>query len=119
MEIEKNIIPKYFDLHNKGIESGNFEQLLTLFSSDAILSFEGINIGPFVGKESIAKAFSIYPPVNKIFALDVAEKEGVHVVDYALAPERDKISGKIRIQMTKNNLINKLIIDVDENSITS
>ncbi len=115
MDTEEDIIQKYFVLHNEGVALRNFERLISLFAPDATLSFQGIDIGPFIGKDNIAAAYSIYPPANEIF-ISGAIRKGVFIVaDYTLTAKSDRISGRIKIWLTTNDLISKLIIEINKN----
>ena len=44
--------------------------MVAAFSEDAELVFEGIPVGPFVGREAIAEAYAAQPPDDEIVLLD-------------------------------------------------
>lgn len=44
--------------------------MVAAFSQDAELVFEGIPVGPFVGRDAIAKAYRAQPPDDEIVLLD-------------------------------------------------
>jgi steroid Delta-isomerase len=44
--------------------------MVAAFSSDAELVFDGIPVGPFVGREAIAEAYRVQPPDDEIVLLD-------------------------------------------------
>jgi steroid delta-isomerase len=67
---------------NDGVRSGDFGPMVAAFSEDAELVFEGIPVGPFVGREAIGEAYSARPPDDEIVLLDA---EGTYA--WASAPE--------------------------------
>ena len=44
--------------------------MVAAFSADAELVFEGIPVGPFVGREAIGEAYAAQPPDDEIVLLD-------------------------------------------------
>ena len=44
--------------------------MVAAFSADAELVFEGIPVGPFVGRDAIAEAYRAQPPDDEIVLLD-------------------------------------------------
>jgi steroid delta-isomerase len=44
--------------------------MIDAFSEDAELSFEGIPVGPFVGRDAIGEAYRAQPPDDEIVLLD-------------------------------------------------
>jgi steroid delta-isomerase len=47
---------------------------VALFADDAELAFEGVPVGPFVGKEAIAAAYASQPPDDELHVLDVRQE---------------------------------------------
>jgi steroid delta-isomerase len=67
---------------NEGVRSGDFDAMVGAFSEDAELDFEGIPVGPFVGREAISEAYRMQPPDDEIVLLDA---DGTYA--WASAPE--------------------------------
>jgi steroid delta-isomerase len=55
---------------NDGVRTGDFGPMVAAFSEDAELVFEGIPVGPFVGREAIGEAYATRPPDDEIVLLD-------------------------------------------------
>jgi steroid delta-isomerase len=55
---------------NEGVRTGNFGAMVSAFGEDAELLFEGIPVGPYVGREAIADAYRAQPPDDEIVLLD-------------------------------------------------
>jgi steroid Delta-isomerase len=55
---------------NDGVRTGDFGPMVEAFSEDAELVFEGIPVGPFVGREAIGEAYATRPPDDEIVLLD-------------------------------------------------
>ena len=69
---------------NAGVRSGDFAPMVDGFTEDADLVFEGIQIGPFRGREEIAAADRMQPPDDEIELLDSEQdSEGRVVASYA------------------------------------
>jgi len=60
---------------NAGVRSGDFEPMLELFTDDAQLTFDGVPVGPFQGREAIAAAYRGQPPDDEIDVLEAWERE--------------------------------------------
>lgn len=67
---------------NYGVRTGDFDPMVSAFSEDAELVFEGIPVGPFVGRDAIAEAYRERPPDDEIVLLG---GEGTYA--WASAPE--------------------------------
>lgn len=55
---------------NHGVRTGDFGPMVAAFSTDAELVFEGIPVGPFLGRDAIAEAYRAQPPDDEIVLLD-------------------------------------------------
>jgi steroid delta-isomerase len=76
------MLEAHVDRFNHGVRSGDFGPMVAAFADDAELVFEGIPVGPFVGREAIAEAYRAQPPNDEIVLLD---GEGTYA--WASAPE--------------------------------
>lgn len=61
------LLYSYMEAHNTGVRTGNFDFLVGLFHPDAEFRFEGLDFGPFLGREAIAHAFRHYPPDDELY----------------------------------------------------
>jgi steroid delta-isomerase len=55
---------------NDGVRTGDFGPMVAAFSEDAELVFEGIPVGPYVGRAAIGEAYATRPPDDEIVLLD-------------------------------------------------
>ena len=46
---------------NEAVRSGDYAPMLAAFAPDAEMAFEGVAIGPFVGRDAIAAAYAAQP----------------------------------------------------------
>ena len=73
---------------NEGVRTGEFTLMLEGFTEDAVMSFEGVPVGPFVGREAIGRTYAGQPPTDEILILaPPATESGAIVADYAWAAE--------------------------------
>ena len=64
------VLNRYVHLHNQGVDSGDFSALIELFHSEAEMRFDGIPVGPFLGREAILVAFQENPPDDHLVLLE-------------------------------------------------
>jgi hypothetical protein len=82
------LLTDHVERFNHGIRTGDFGPMLAAFTDDAELVFEGVPVGPFVGREAIAEAYRRQPPDDEVRLLGPARAEGdALVADYAWARE--------------------------------
>jgi steroid Delta-isomerase len=55
-------VVRHETLFNQGVRTGDFAPWLTTFHEDAVATFAGLPLGPFHGRDEIAKAYSEHPP---------------------------------------------------------
>jgi steroid delta-isomerase len=83
---------------NEGVRTGDFGPMLERFEDDAELAFEGVPVGPFRGRDAIARAYRDQPPDDEVRVLDAEERgDGLVVARYAWAREPDIAAGEMRI----------------------
>ena len=73
---------------NDAIRSGDFAAMVAGFTPDAEMAFEGVPVGPFVGRDAIAQVYARQPPTDEVRLLGVPLVDGDSVVsDYSWAAE--------------------------------
>jgi len=86
--VDTGILHEHVARFNEAVRTGDFGPMLDGFTDDAVMTFEGVPIGPFVGREEIGRAYAEQPPDDEIRILGLpAIEEGTTVVSYAWAAE--------------------------------
>jgi steroid delta-isomerase len=99
---------------NDGVRTGDWEPMLEHFADDALLSFEGVPVGPFEGREAIAAAYRDQPPDDEIEVLEAEERGDVLVVArYAWAAEPEAAAGELRLRRDGDDRIAELMVTFD------
>ena len=94
---------------NAGVQSGDFGPMVAAFTPDAMLVFEGVPVGPFVGRLAIAQAYDERPPDDEVRLLGPPHVEGETVVaDYAWAAEGTRAGRMILTE--RDGAIAKLVV---------
>jgi steroid delta-isomerase len=104
------VLNAHVDRFNSAVVSGGFEEMVAQFTDDAIMSFEGMAVGPFQGREAIAAAYAAQPPDDQLVPLEVLDK-GIDFIDisYAWAIAPDRRAGTMTIER-RGDLIARLIV---------
>jgi steroid Delta-isomerase len=58
---------------NDAVRSGDFAGLVATFADDAVMSFDGVPIGPFRGRAEILRAYQQQPPTSTMTAQSIEE----------------------------------------------
>jgi hypothetical protein len=72
----------HVDAFNAAVVSGEWDAFLTLFHPDAVMTFEGVPAGPYVGRDAIADGYRTNPPTDTMTIRSVTTEPGVERVDY-------------------------------------
>ena len=84
--------------------------MLEQFADDAELAFEGVPVGPFRGKPSIAQAYVDQPPDDEIVILRTRESgDDLVVADYAWSAEPAARAGTLILRL-RDAKIDRLLI---------
>jgi SnoaL-like protein len=59
-------ITRHETLFNAGVTTGDFGPWLETFHEDAVASFIGLPLGPFHGRQAIARAYAERPPSSTL-----------------------------------------------------
>lgn len=79
------LLEKYVALHNRGVREGDFTELGALFHPNARLAFRGVPLGPFEGRDAIARAFAERPPSDELRIRHTSERPGTIFATYGWA----------------------------------
>jgi steroid Delta-isomerase len=73
---------------NEAVRSRDFIEMVDGFAPDAEMVFEGVPVGPFVGREAIAAAYARQPPDDEVRLLGTVRVNGdCAESDYAWAAD--------------------------------
>lgn len=100
-----SLLEEHVERFNAGVRSGDFGPMVAAFAEDAELAFEGIPVGPFVGRAAIAAAYAAQPPDDEIVLLDGGGT-------YAWAKEPDVPAGQMLLT-ERDGEIARLVIRYD------
>jgi steroid delta-isomerase len=72
-------IEEHFRLFNEAVRSDDYTAFVATFTPDAVMSFEGVPVGPYTGREQIAHAYADQPPSDTMSCQSVT-RDGDHDV---------------------------------------
>jgi hypothetical protein len=82
------LLEAYTARFNAAVRSGDYAGLVGSFAPDAELVFVGVPVGPFAGRDAIARAYAAQPPDDEVRLLGSPRVEGDTVEsDYAWAAD--------------------------------
>lgn len=94
---------------NDAVGSGDFSEMLAGFAPGAEMVFDGVPVGPFVGREAIADAYASRPPDDEVRLLGVPRVHGDAAdSDYAWAGDGRR-AGRM-ILTASAGLITRLVV---------
>jgi steroid Delta-isomerase len=76
----RELMERHIRSFNAGVTTGDFEPMLARFAPDAVLSFEGVPGGPYVGVDEIREAYGQRPPDDTVRLLGIQENDERTVV---------------------------------------
>jgi steroid delta-isomerase len=103
------LLEEHVDRFNQGVRSGDFTPMVAAFAEDAELHFEGVPVGPFVGRDAIDAAYREQPPDDEIEILGAEERDGVVVARYAWLHDEGRQAGEMLLT-PRDDQIQKLVV---------
>lgn len=103
------LLDEHVKRFNTGVRSGDFGPMLENFAEDATMTFEGVPVGPFVGRDAIAAAYREQPPDDELDVLDVRDEGDMVIAGYAWRREPDVRSGELKLTV-ESDLISRLVV---------
>ncbi len=73
--MSRSFLDDYVARFNEGVRRGDFSRLVELYADDGALVFDGVPVGPFVGRDAIAAAYRAQPPDDEIHILEAEEPQ--------------------------------------------
>jgi steroid delta-isomerase len=107
-----SLLDEHVRRFNEGVRSGDFAPMAAAFAEDAEMHFEGVPVGPFVGRDAIAAAYRDKPPDDEVEIFDTEERDGLIVARYAWLRDEGHQAGEMRIS-ERNGQIQKLVVTFD------
>jgi steroid Delta-isomerase len=104
-----SLLERHVERFNEGVRSGDFAPMVAGFADDAELHFEGVPVGPFVGRDAIDAAYREQPPDDEIEILGSEERDGVLVARYAWLRDEGRQAGEMLLT-PRDDEIQKLVV---------
>jgi hypothetical protein len=104
-----SLLDEHVRRFNEGVRSGDFALMVAAFAEDAELHFEGVPVGPFVGRLAIDAAYRDQPPDDEVEILGAEERDGVVVARYAWLRDHGRQAGEMRLT-PRGGRIQKLVV---------
>jgi steroid Delta-isomerase len=70
-------VEEHFRLFNEAVRSHDWAAFLATFTPDAVMRFDKVPVGPYVGLDQIARAYAEQPPSDTMSCVS-DEREGDH-----------------------------------------
>jgi hypothetical protein len=103
------LLKHYVTLHNSGVESSNFEPLMSLFAPEAVLDFVEPPLGKFEGIMMIRGIFRNKPPDFLLGTGKISNTQEGVVADYFDLAHPDIRVGLIELKADNGKIISILI----------
>jgi RimJ/RimL family protein N-acetyltransferase len=103
----------YVGDHNECVRAGDWSSFGAWFADDAELVFEGVPVGPFVGREAIVAAYREQPPDDQVLTFAVAESHGEVTALYGWLATPNDVSGRM-IMTPAGERIGRLRVTFEE-----
>ena len=97
---------------NDAVRSGDFRAMVAGFTPDAEMAFEGVSVGPFVGREAIAEAYARPPSTDEVRLLGAPHVDGGRVECGYAWGAAGQPAGRM-IVTTRGRLIARLVVTFD------
>ena len=104
-----DVLEDHVERFNEGVRTGDFTRMLENFADDATMAFEGVPVGPFVGREAIAQAYRDRPPDDELDVRDRRRDGDTIVAGYAWRREPEKRAGELRLTVDDGR-ITRLVV---------
>jgi RimJ/RimL family protein N-acetyltransferase len=104
-----DVLEDHVERFNAGVRTGDFAPMLENFADDTTLAFEGVPVGPFVGRDAIAHAYRERPPDDELDVVDSRQDGNSIVAGYAWRREPEKRAGELRLTVDANR-ITRLVV---------
>lgn len=107
---EQRILDSHIAAVNAVAAGGDAEQLAAGLTPDCTMTFEGIPVGPFEGREAVVAAYRMNPPDDQVVVLDSRLGEGRIEATYAWSASPDRAAGRILLDL-EGDLVKTWTVD--------
>jgi steroid Delta-isomerase len=107
------LLHQHVDRFNHAVRAGEWEEMVSYFTDDAELRFEGVPAGPFEGREAIARAYREQPPDDEVVILDADQMDDETVAGYAWAANPERRAGEMRLT-ERDGRIARLVVTFED-----
>jgi hypothetical protein len=76
-------VENHFLMFNESVRRHDWTAFLATFTPDAVMRFNGVPAGPYIGSEQIARAYAERPPSDTMTCLSVTREGDDDVVRFA------------------------------------
>jgi steroid delta-isomerase len=111
--MSSQLLEQHADRFNRAVRTGEWEEVMSHFTDDAELRFEGVPVGPFEGREAITRAYREQPPDDEVRILGSDQIGDETIGDYAWASDPDTRAGEMRLT-ERDGRIARLIVTFDD-----
>ena len=74
---------EHIERFNAAVRSGDWREFLATLAPDAVMSYDGVPVGPFVGRDAIAAAYQTNPPTDTMDVRRVEIDGDAEIVGFA------------------------------------
>ena len=106
------LLHDYVGVHNECVRTGDWEPLGGWFADDAELTFDGVPIGPFRGRDAIVQAYRERPPDDVVLTFGVDLRGADVVARYGWLRDPATVAGRL-ILTTSGEQIARLVVTFD------
>jgi hypothetical protein len=107
-----SVLERYVTLHNVGVRTRDFLPLSGIFHPAAEMRFEGVALGPYVGRAAVLGAFQDHGPDDEIEILERKGQEPHCHATYAWVSRPGLAAGRLVIEVDAG-LIRRLTISIE------
>lgn len=78
----KALLERHVELFNEAVRTGDYGPFLETFADRAVMTFDDMPLGPFLGKDAIKDAYVTQPPSDTMALIDMEEvgRDGVNAL---------------------------------------
>ena len=92
------VLEAYVSAHNEGVRTGDYSRLAVLLHPEAEMSFKDQLVGPFIGRDSILRAFKETGPGSELRVLDIQSGGTGAEARYGWVGAAATVAGVLRVE---------------------